>query len=240
MRVFKGLEEIGKHFLNYSRIVKGIHYMQNKNNNNAVFIWIPKNAGTSIYKTLKKYGCLKAKKLQRVKYRFSQKGLVTFGHMDYNQLVNSGYVSAEFDKSAFKFCFSRNPYDRAVSLYEYFKPSLKTVNSFSDFIRLISERGVKPIGLYNSVDLSSCNPQIRWIEHVKIDYLGSYENLNSDFNRILNKLGLPETNLFYLNKSKRKDYRDYLDKESKELIESFYAEDFEYFNYPKIDDDDNK
>ncbi len=58
----KWIEDIGKDLLNHSRVAKLIHYLQNRKNKDAVFIWIPKNAGTSIYKTLKKHGCLKAKK----------------------------------------------------------------------------------------------------------------------------------------------------------------------------------
>ena len=230
------IEDFSKTLLNYSHVAKAIHFLENRKNRNAVFIWIPKNAGTSIYKTLKKHGCLKAKKIPRVKYRFSQRGIVTFAHMDYSQLVNQGYVHEHFDKTAYKFCFSRNPYDRAISLYEYFKKDLPEGTTFHDFIGTITKKGVQPIGLYNSVGFSSCNPQLRWIENVKIDFYGTYENLGQDFNFVLRSLGLPEVPLLHLNKSKRSDYTDYYDFETKRRVEEFYKEDFDFFNYPFMDD----
>ncbi len=95
------------------------HYLGSKNKPNAVFIWIPKNAGTSLYNMLQEHSCIKVKEASKIKQRFSQRGLVTFAHMDYAQLVEQNYIRPEYDESSFKFCFSRNPYDRAVSLYVY-------------------------------------------------------------------------------------------------------------------------
>jgi hypothetical protein len=236
MSLVRNIEDIGKTVLNYSHIGKALHYLRNRNNKNAVFIWIPKNAGTSIYKTLKKHGCLKAKKTARVKYRFSQRGLVTFGHMDYAQLVQKGYVSREFNQTAYKFCFSRNPYDRAISLYEYFKDGFPKGTTFHEFIQRVTEKGVRRIGLFNSIALSSCNPQVRWIENVNIDFYGSYENLGEDFNTVLRALELPEMSLLHLNKSRRSDYNEYYDLETKKRVEAFYKEDFEFFNYPMMED----
>jgi hypothetical protein len=76
---------------------------------NAVFLWIPKNAGTSIYSVLVQYGCIKFKDIKSAKYAFPQKGFVTFGHMSYEQLVDKDIVSTYFNNSSYKFCFVRNP-----------------------------------------------------------------------------------------------------------------------------------
>lgn len=230
------LENIGKTLLNYSHISKAYHYFKNRSNKHAVFLWIPKNAGTSIYRTLKNYGCLKAKKIERVKYRFSQTGLVTFGHMDYGRLLEEGYISEKYASKAFVFCFSRNPYDRAVSLYEYFKGSLTRHMTFREFIQMIHEQDVHPIGLHNSMACSHCNPQVRWLEKQKPDFCGSYENLAEDFNKVLEELDLPGESLLHLNKSRRRRYTDYYDLETKRRVDDFYREDFEYFQYPYLDE----
>ena len=228
----KWIEDIGKDLLNYSHLAKMMHFLQNRKNHDAVFIWIPKNAGTSIYKTLKRYGCLKAKKPARVKYRFSQRGLVTFGHMDYAALVEAGYISTSFHHKALKFCFSRNPYDRAISLYEYFKGAFTSDLTFPAFIRYISREKPRPIGLFNSAGLSSCNPQVRWVENVKLDFCGSFENLQEDFNAVLQQLELPEIGLKHLNQSMRSRIQEYYDLETKKHVEHFYREDFDFFRYP--------
>jgi hypothetical protein len=233
----KWIEDIGKDVMNYSRVGKLIHFLKNRNNRHAVFIWIPKNAGTSIYRTLRRYGCLKAKKIPRVKYRFSQRGLVTFGHMDYARLVSEGYVSPSYDRKAFKFCFTRNPYDRAISLYEYFKTSFPETISFAEFIKYITEQELIPIGLFNSRGLSSCNPQVRWIENIDIDYCGKFESLQQDFNNVLSELRLPKTGLKHLNKSVRTRMQKYYDLETKKRVENFYKEDFERFSYGLEPDD---
>ena len=203
---------------------------------NAAFIWIPKTAGSSIYSLLGSPP--KLKKLHLVRNRFVNKGIVTFGHMDYSKLVKRGYVSRRFDESAFKFAFSRNPYDRAVSLYEYLKTQkiMKQMRvpcneSFLSFCRRLKNNGCENIGLYNVRGFSQCNPQVRWIENVRVDFIGKYESLEKDSKEILDLLELPAARLPHLNAMHHADYRSYYCSESKEIVEEFYEEDFRYFGY---------
>jgi hypothetical protein len=231
-------------YLNYrfKRKVKSVNiyfdriYLHKKmlNKPNAVFIWIPKNAGTSIYYLLSKYGCPKLKTLNLIKNYFIQKGLVTFAHFDYCQLVNNGYVSEKYNKSSFKFCFVRNPYERAVSLFFYLK-KINPVNefdSFLDFCRMLDHQTIEDIGLYNTSGLSQCNPQVRWIENIKIDFVGKVENFNSDLNFLFKKLRITtaQTNP-RLNSTNHNDYLNYYCKESKEIVENYYRDDFLRFGY---------
>ena len=233
----KPIERFFKNLYNYSYIGKLLHYLRNRNRPNAVFIWIPKNAGTSLNLALQKYGSIKAKKLARIKYRFSQRGLVTFDHIDYHQLVEHGYVNKEFDETAYKFCFCRNPYDRAVSLYVYMTKNANPKPSFLEFWQGLKQNGIGKIGLYNHLNMSMCNPQLRWIENIKIDFTGRYENLEEDIDRLMKELKLPPLNLPHHNRSTRKGLGDYFCPESKKIIETLYAEDFEYFGY-EIESDD--
>jgi len=207
-----------------------------KTKKNAVFIWIPKTAGVSIYSLFGSPPNLK--KLHLVKNRFANKGIVTFGHMDYSELVKRGYVSRSFDESAVKFAFFRNPYDRAVSLYEYLKTQKimkqKRVignESFLSFLRRLKNSGCENIGLYNVRGFSQCNPQVRWIENTRIDFLGKYESLEKDSKEILDLLELPAARLPHLNATHHADYRSYYCSESKEIVEEFYEEDFRYVGY---------
>jgi len=227
----KEIEEILKSTYNRTHLGKALHHLNNVNRRNAVFIWIPKSAGTSLYHALRRYGCIKAKKLERVKYRFSQRGLVTFAHMDYHELVQQGHVTEEFDSAAFKFCFCRNPYDRAISLYSYLMAVTGTQTSFLEFWRDIQDNGVKPIGLDNGYNASHCNAQVRWIEKLKIDFVGRFESLHEDFARLTRQLDLPRAKLTTLNASRRKPMADYYCRESKRIIEDLYYDDFVYFGY---------
>jgi len=234
----KFLERFGAALHNYSYLGWLIHFIRNQNRPNAVFIWIPKNAGTSLNKGLGKYGCAKLKKIDRIRYRFSQRGLVTFVHVDYDQLVKHDYVSRKFDSTACKFCFCRNPYDRAVSNYVYLTRFLDPKPSFLEFWRDVLRNGVDSIGLYNEKGLSHCNPQVRWIENLEIDFIGRFENLAEDSDRIMKQLGLPPLNLEHRNRSERQSLQDYYCPESKRIIEDFYAEDFRYFGY-EIESDES-
>ncbi|MAG94082.1 MAG: hypothetical protein CMJ48_10070 [Planctomycetaceae bacterium] len=218
---------------NWSRLPWLRHRWRTRGRRNAVFVWIPKSAGTSIYSVLSRAGCPKFKNVDAVKYRFPQQGIVTFGHMSYAELVRAGHVSNQFDASALKFCFARNPYDRAVSLFSYLRKTgrLAERSSFLAFCRRLQEEGCDPVGLYNRRGLSLCSPQVRWLDDVEVDFVGRFESIASDFGSICDVLGIPRTSLPHLNGSNQRRYGESYCGESKRIVESFYAEDFESFGY---------
>ena len=228
----KIVEKQVKKLYHMTRIDKIIHYYRSKNRPEAVFIWIPKNAGTSLYSMLRKYGCIKVKVLNQIKRRFSQRGLITFDHMDYNQLVNNNHICPKYDAKSFKFCFSRNPYDRAVSLYVYLTKKMPDKPSFLNFWQSL-EGNIENIGMYNSKGMSMCNPQYRWIENTDVDFIGRYENYSEDLEKLMAEVNLPALTMQHENKSKRKDWKSYYCEQSKIIIERIYDKDFEYFMYEK-------
>jgi hypothetical protein len=199
---------------------------------NAVFIWIPKNAGTSVWTALRRPP--KLLNVSRVRHRFAQRGLVTFGHMDYAGLRNRGFISEEFDRTAFKFCFTRNPFDRAVSLFKYLKSSRKKIPehwTFLDFCRHLRGNPVDPIGLYNVCKLSQCNPQVRWIENVEFDFIGKQENLDQDLSAVAEWIEMKRDPLKRLNSSSRSGSGSYYCDESLDIVRDLYREDFELLEY---------
>ena len=66
-----------------------------------------------------------------------------------------------------------------------------------------------------------------------VDQLIYQENLQHGFDSVCNKIGKPETVLGIKNQGKRrkKEYRDYFDKETKELFVQFYGKDLELLGY---------
>ena len=224
-------KRIQRHLYEISGAAMAREKFRAMNRKNAVFIWIPKAAGSSVYRTL---NAPKLKELRLVKYRFPNKGMVTFGHMDYAELVNQGYVSKAFDETAYKFAFARNPYKRAVSLFLYLKRRtfIPNVESFRTFCRRLRDDGCEPIGLYNLEGMSQCNPQVRWVENVNMSFIGRVENISHDLDIVFKATGTTPQPLPHVNRSTHADPRSYYCAESKEIIEQFYKEDFEYFNYP--------
>lgn len=198
----------------------------------AVFIWIPKTAGTSVFSLL---DAPKLKSLHLARFRFANRGIVTFGHMDYAELVRRGIVSAAFDRSAFKFAFSRNPYERAVSLFDYVQRYgvLTEGEQFLSFCRRLAAGECEDIGLYNVMGLSQCNPQTRWLRDLDMDFIGRVNNLEEDSRRVAERLGVEFTSTPHLNASERRDYRTYYCRESLQIVEEFYAEDFRQLGYEK-------
>lgn len=223
-------KRLTRRLISYSLIPLFREAIRARGRKDAVFVWIPKAAGTSVF------NCLDAPKLKNLnyaKYRFPGKGVVTFGHMDYLALVRQGCVPSRFDRNSYKFAFVRNPYDRAISLFNYLKSREKVPadQSFIDFLRRLADEGCEPIGLYNVQGLSQCNPQVRWVENVDMDFVGKVENLEQDFSVVCTALGMGNVDLPRLNESSRDTYESYLCIESRQIIEHLYREDFEAFGY---------
>jgi len=200
---------------------------------NAVFVWIPKSAGTSIYRALGKYGCQQILEVKSIRRCFPQRGIVTFGHIYYPELVRRGIVTTTFDSTAKKFAFVRNPYDRAVSLFFYLKrlKLVKEDSSFLQFCRKLVESGIPDIGLFNTDGLSQCNPQIRWVAGVRLDFLGRFEKVEEDFRRLLDVVNLPPVRLPRVNISSHEPYDRYYCEESRQIVADLYADDFLEFRY---------
>lgn len=192
---------------------------------NSIFVWIPKTAGKSIYK------CIQCSKLNRISmYRkFDNKGLVTFGHVDVNYLLDAGIISNEFFESSFKFAFVRNPWDRFVSLYFYKR--MNKIMSMKDFCELSME--AHPICKNNSRGLSQCRPQSDWITRdgkIFVDFIGRFENIDEDFQKVLDTLNL-NCKLNRLNKTKHKHFKEYYDKELIRMVGNLYEKDVDLFKY---------
>ena len=137
-------------------------------------------------------------------------------------------VSAQYNKRAFRFCFCRNPYDRAVSVYLAAKnfERVSANASFVEFCRMLTEREVEPNGLYNSKGMSYFNQQVSWIRNddgtILVDFIGRQENLDADFAKVCGELGI-EATLPSLNRRPHPHYTDYYDAETKSLVEQVYG-----------------
>ena len=186
---------------------------------NVMFVHIPKTAGTSIEKSLK---LIRARTPSKFKNNFTNNGQYSFGHLDVRKRLKNGAISKEFYESAFKFCFCRNPYDRAVSHYFYarkrhpdkFSPEV----SFLDFSRTIGDYG------------KMFRTQTYYTKGLGFDFIGRFESLYEDVAFVAKTTGV-EINLLKLNTTQHNPYWTYYADESKENIENFYKEDFDFFNY---------
>ena len=210
---------------------------------NVVFIWIPKTAGTSIFSWLNQnIDMVKLKKMKDIK-TFRNAGPVTFGHYNYSLLLKEGYISKYFDKDAYKFCITRNPFDRVVSLYYYllkikrFQTDNKTPE-FSKFLSRIHEDRC-PVGLYHTRNLSQGNPQVDWITNESgdliVEEIFRFEELDVFRASIAERFNLNiEKSIPQENRSERQENLETLLRQNSEnipLIKAIYREDFERLGY---------
>ena len=136
-------------------------------------------------------------------------------------------LDREIFNSVFKFTFVRNPWDWQVSLYHYilenpenhgYEETMK-MGSFRNFVFSREKLSFTQTGCL--VDESG---------NLLVDFVGKFENLDQDFQSICHKVGI-SASLPHINKSKRTDYQDYYDAETRDLTARLYAEDIERFGY---------
>jgi hypothetical protein len=138
----------------------------------------------------------------------------------------------------FGFTCVRNPWDRAVSLYTMIKRLDRAMGmSFAEWLQTIETHGPGGGG----------DPSSRWRMYGTYS-LGSYvsdesgnrlvqavlrmEDLNRELMPLLRDRGIPvEGSVPHINKSKRGQYRDYFDPDSRDLVRRLYREDIEEFRY---------
>ena len=136
---------------------------------------------------------------------------------------------------AFKFAFVRNPWDHAVSDYYWrLKGSKKSDTSFKEFLFLLDQP--------KKSDPNKMRPPIitNWSvytidDEISVDYVGRYEDLQDDFNKISKYIGLEPTEILIKAKGNFRDRSrslgSHYDEESIELVRKIYQKEIDEFNY---------
>ena len=148
------------------------------------------------------------------------------------------YYHLPNDFNGFKFTFVRNPLARIVSCYRnkiegnpihglrYYKIiGFEKDNGFERFVREIATIPDE----WAERHFASQYFQAYDNGQLLVDYVGRFETLYDDYERIKNRFGLSE--LEHRNASPSYDYRDYYTKELAELVYQRYMIDFTTFKY---------
>lgn len=214
-----------------------------------IFIHIPKNAGQSIEHVFLDLLDLtwktRAPLLLRPKVP-GELGPNRLAHLKAHEYLRYKYVSPEMFEEYFKFCFVRNPWSRVVSIYKYL--GFNNTFEFNEFVATVLKERV----LKQDKD-QLFGPQTEFIldnqENILVDFIGKFENLQNDFNYVCKQIGIPETTVPHVNTSKGnsttstkkpslendipsyKQYQDYYNQESIDLIANIYKRDIEMFKY---------
>lgn len=145
-------------------------------------------------------------------------------------------IDREYFNKMFKFCFVRNPWDRAVSMYKYrCQENLYNMRyghtSFRDFVIKGLRNHEEP---FTYPDVKYLKDQYSWMlldGEMKMDFIGRFENIDEDWKKLCNLINIEYTELPRKNYTKHKNYREYYTTKTKNIISKVYSRDIETFNY---------
>ena len=188
----------------------------------ALFIRLPKTAGTSIESIFRNYSevvtPLVNKTEQGNKERVSRASA-------YREIIGNNKWG-----NLFTFTFVRNPYDRCVSLWQMFEPDV----SFNSFVKKISTLGIETSNIYERLTYHCCLQSPHLTDDkgkIIVDFIGKFENLEEDYFKICKKIRLPKTKLPHKRKTYHKHYSKYYDNETKTMVTEIYKKDLEILGY---------
>lgn len=182
----------------------------------AIFIHIPKAAGTSLTRTLFNRGSR---------------------HVPWQEYYRAN--AGKF-RRYYKFAFVRNPWDRLVSTYSFLKAggldprdrawaeqNLSRYRDFDEFVRgwLTAENASRWVHFM---------PQHNWIcdedQQCRMDFVGRFEHIDRDFAVVARRIGCTRP-LERGNQSEHHHYSEYYTAETRDMVAAVYATDIRLFEY---------
>lgn len=152
--------------------------------------------------------------------------------------IGHGHISAEeirphLDpdvwRDYFKFAFVRNPFDRFISTCFFLNRD--NPGFASNAVANMKER----LGRPPFRERVLVRPQYQQLcvddKRIALDYTARFEDLQSGYNEICDRLGLARTDLAKKNQSEHAAFQEYYDDELRSQVAEFYAEDLRLFDY---------
>ncbi len=195
-----------------------------------VFVAIPKTGTHAIRQALRAH--LGPQDMEQVGL-FVQKAFpipelarLQHGHLSLVQL--RPFMRAEDFASFFKFAFVRNPFDRFISYCAFMT---RAVGQFeADPKRVMRHYLANPPQQHILFQ-----PQHSFVTGADgallTDHVGRVEEMQSSYDEIARRIGIPPVRLEKVNASRRNNYRDYYDQPLIDGVAKLYARDLDLFGY---------
>ena len=155
----------------------------------------------------------------------------------YHASINDVRNEHEQTKKYFSFGFTRNPFDRLVSVFMNGHQDVGHLSEWGSGLEKYEgsfERFVKdfPTSKWKDwIHFLPCSYFLTTDNVVSVDFVGKYESLGLDFQSIAQRFGV-STNMDVFYKSNREsDYKKYYDNEMIDIVSRFFADDLKHFGY---------
>lgn len=191
--------------------------------NKLIFLHIPKTGGTSIEnmlcpKPLNPFVFNKYWMFGLVDNQYSQ-------HFNYTNIQK--YCNTDIS-DYFIFAVVRNTWDRLVSAYKYLYENL-------DFEKFITNKCIA-LQQKRLTQTDHFNTQMAFIKNeagkIVPDFIGRFENLQTDFDYMCDINHLKKKKLYTINKSNnKKHYSLYYTDKTRDLVNETYREEIEFFDF---------
>lgn len=153
-------------------------------------------------------------------------------------------------QSLYKFAFVRNPYDRVISAWKMFATGMEHSVwehpgdcqgiGLERFLEIATDESIPFDGNRKHTAekirhhaIPQTHP-FNCVQHA--DFVGRFETLTEDFEKVCVQIGLKDAELPHWNQSTRAtNFMSYFSDETKRIVEEFYREDFTRFGYDFVE-----
>jgi len=200
-----------------------------------IFVRIPKNASTSIYNHLGDLNLIHKHKKEFDRY-LKDKTYRNWFSPTHAKPDEISLVMGNMIHNYMSFAVVRNPWDRAISMYEFALKNdlgklykMDSQMTFAEFCELMMVK-------YEEQDKNfiAIHDQSSWLEGMFTpNFVLRFESLKTDFSGMLEDCNINHIvpNLPHDNSSKRGHYHDYFDFKSKRTVEKIFERDIDMFKY---------
>ncbi len=148
--------------------------------------------------------------------------------------VIKGRIPEEIWKGYYKFTVVRNPWEKIISGWFYYKKHYKENCPLDEYLSFCEKRisknvrgtGICPYNIFNYTDPKT--------GEILVDEIIRYENLNDEFIQILEEIGINSKKGLSVHAKKgyrKKDYKDFYSKEQKEYVATLFKKEIELLGY---------
>lgn len=211
---------------------------------NFIFVHIPKTAGSSIMNILKPYDRKYRKSLIRsLSRKLSFVEPADSAHFRVHDTASKiiSKLSYPVWNNYFSFSVVRNPFDHAVSHYEYMKQfrsrAIAKEHQRMTFETYLNDRQKKPF--HKRTTFVRMPDQAYYLlskdGKIAVNKVIKFENLVKEWELLSQQIGIADIKLPHVNKTIAKrgntHFSEYYTSETEEIVRKIYQRDFELFGY---------